>query len=81
MELSIEVFAFFSDQLISKDFSFNDGTLSFIAGVPHKEDKFKFSQAKKLGLFSKKPKSVTKKNYLNDIILSSEDSGYFTPVK
>lgn len=81
LELSIEVFAFFSDQLISKDFSFNDGTLSFIAGVPHKEDKFKFSQAKKLGLFSKKPKSVTKKNYLNDIILSSEDSGYFTPVK
>ena len=37
--------------------------------------------SKKLGLFSKKPKSFTKKNYLNDIILSSEESGYFTPVK
>jgi hypothetical protein len=55
--------------------------MSFIAGVYHNENEFSFAKENKIGLFSKKPKSITEKDYLNKIILSSKDSGYFTPVR
>ena len=80
--LEVEVNAFSGDIFKTKTFAFDENsTLSFIAGVYQNEDEFKFSKEKKNILFWKKPKSVRKNHYLFDLILSSKDSGYFTPVR
>lgn len=81
-DISVDVCAFFGDVFKSKSISFDNSiSLSFIAGVYHDSKTFEFTKERKFGLFSKKPKAITKKNYLNNIILSSEESGYFTPVR
>ena len=58
-----------------------NGTVSFIAGVFHNEKEFEFAKENKFSLLSKKPKSITQNDFLFDLILSSKDSGYFTPVR
>ena len=81
-DLEVEVDAIFGDVFKNKSYNFDEnGVVSFIAGIFHDENEFKFASEKKFSLFSGKPKSVTKKDYLFDLILSSKDSGYFTPVK
>ena len=81
-DLLVEVESIFGDVFKIKTFNFDEnGVVSFIAGVYHDEKEFQFASEKKFSLFSKKPKSIRKNNYLFDLILSSKDSGYFTPVK
>lgn len=81
-DIELDVEAFFGDVFKIKSYKFDESKIiSFIAGVYHSQDEFSFAKEEKIGLFSKKPKSITEKNYLNKIILSSEDSGYFTPVR
>ena len=40
-------------------------SMSFIAGVYHNENEFSFAKENKIGLFSKKPKSITEKDLEN----------------
>ena len=81
-DITVDVEAFFGDVFKTKTIQFEDNkSMSFIAGVYHNENEFSFAKENKIGLFSKKPKSITEKDYLNKIILSSKDSGYFTPVR
>jgi hypothetical protein len=81
-DITVDVEAFFGDVFKIKTIQFEDNkSMSFIAGVYHNENEFSFAKENKIGLFSKKPKSITEKDYLNKIILSSKDSGYFTPVR
>lgn len=81
-DLEIEVESFFGDVFKIKTFTFDEnGTVSFIAGVFHNEKEFEFAKENKFSLLSKKPKSITQNDFLFDLILSSKDSGYFTPVR
>ena len=81
-DIELDVEAFFGDVFSIKSFKFDENkTISFIAGIYHSQDKFSFAKEDKAVFFWNKPKSVRKKNFLNNIILSSKDSGYFTPVR
>lgn len=81
-DIELDVLAYFGDIFKTKVFKFDENnSTSFVAGVFHDSQKFNFAEEKKSIFFWKKPKSVRRKNYLNKIILSSKDSGYFTPVR
>ena len=80
--LEVDVDAFFGDVFKTKTYSFDENsTVTFIAGVYHNEKEFKFAKEKTSFLCFNKPKSIRKKHFLFKLILSSKDSGYFTPVK
>ncbi len=79
-KIDFSVKAVFDDALETKIFTFDESNkITFTCGILFDSEDFDF--AKPIDISKNKPKSIKKRNYLFNKILSNENEGFYTPVK